>query len=166
MEISKKTDYAIRMLAELVRNDGEVISVRYAAEKNGVPYSFGRSIQHDLVRAGIISSVRGSHGGMTLAVDPKKTTIREIIEAIQGPICVAECNTERLNHEHCPLKDGCPFMTIWCEAARLLRSYFDAVTLHQVVIEGRYPTLSDGSEFVVQTSGDCAVLAEGTPTEE
>jgi Rrf2 family protein len=166
MEISKKTDYAIRMIAELVRNDGAVISVRYAAEKNGVPYSFGRSIQHDLVRAGIVSSVRGSHGGMTLAVDPKKTTIREIVEAIQGPICVAECNTEVLDDENCPLKGNCPFVTVWCGAARLLRSYFDAVTLYQVVIEGRYPVLSSGNDFVVQPAENCATAPEGTPTEE
>lgn len=154
MGVSKKTDYAIRMISELVRNEGEVISVRYAAEKNGVPYSFGRSIQHDLVRAGIVSSVRGSHGGMILAVDPKKTTVLEIVEAVQGPIRVAECNTEGLDIEICPLRDSCPFVAIWCEATRLLRSYLNSVTLHQVVIEGCCPTLSKGSSFVVEAPGE------------
>ena len=33
MEISRKTDYAIRMLAELVRSNDAVVSVRYAAER-------------------------------------------------------------------------------------------------------------------------------------
>ena len=46
VDISRKTDYSLRMLAELVRSDG-VVSVRAAAEKNGIPYSFARSIQHD-----------------------------------------------------------------------------------------------------------------------
>ncbi len=80
VDISRKTDYSLRMLAELVRSDGGVVSVRAAAEQNEVPYSFARSIQHDLVRAGIIESTRGSHGGMRLAVDPKTTTIKEIID--------------------------------------------------------------------------------------
>ena len=54
MDISRKTDYALRMIADLVRHPGSVVSVRSAAEENGVPYSFARSIQHELVRAGII----------------------------------------------------------------------------------------------------------------
>lgn len=157
LEISKKTDYAIRMLAELVRNDGEIVSVREASEKNDVPYSFARSIQHDLVRAGIVSSVRGSRGGMRLAVDPKKTTVCEIIEAIQGPICVAECDTEGV-------EDGSPnsrraFNVIWDEADQLLHDYFDAVTLYQVVMEGRRPVLRNGHDFVAMTSEECVALA-------
>ena len=68
MDISRKTDYSLRMLSELVKSDGGIVSVRTAAEKNGIPHSFARSIQHDLVRAGIVESMRGSHGGMRLAV--------------------------------------------------------------------------------------------------
>ena len=42
----------------------------------------------------------------------------------------------------------------------------DAVTLYQVVIEGRYPVLSSGNDFVVQPAENCATAPEGTPTEE
>ena len=62
MDISRKTDYALRMLTDLVRTPAGVVSVRSAADGNGVPYSFARSIQHDLSRAGIIESLRGSRG--------------------------------------------------------------------------------------------------------
>ena len=166
MEISRKTDYAIRMLAELVRSNDAVVSVRYAAEKNDVPYSFARSIQHDLVQAGIVSSVRGSRGGMRLAVNPRETTLRSIVEAIQGPICVAECDTGGQTDGECPFKRSCAFNTVWCEAERLLRDYFEAVTLYQVVIEGRCPILRGGHSFVALTPEERAELAEGAPTEE
>ncbi|MDO5118628.1 MAG: Rrf2 family transcriptional regulator [Coriobacteriales bacterium] len=166
MEISRKTDYAIRMLAELVRSNDAVISVRYAAEKNGVPYSFARSIQHDLVQAGIVASVRGSRGGMKLAVDPRRTTVCQIIEAIQGPICVAECDTGGPEEGPCPFRQNCSFSAVWCEAERMLRDYFDAVTLYQIVIEGRCPYPRNGHDYVVLTPGEHAALAEGTPTEE
>jgi Rrf2 family protein len=165
MEISKKTDYAIRMLAELVRSNDTVISVRYAAEKNDVPYSFARSIQHDLVQAGIVSSVRGSRGGMKLAVDPKQTTMCQIVEAIQGPICVGECNTTMSKDENCPLKAGCAFTVIWCEAESLLRDYFDAVTLYQVVMEQRCPYPLNGHAFVALTPEELKQAKEGTPAE-
>lgn len=54
MDLSRKTDYALRMVAELVEHEGQIVSVRVAAERRGVPYSFARSIQRDLAHAGII----------------------------------------------------------------------------------------------------------------
>lgn len=86
MDISRKTDYALRMLAMLVQGEDHLLSVRTAAEEVDVPYSFARSIQHGLVQAGIVESLRGVHGGMRLKVDPAEVTIREIVEAVQGPL--------------------------------------------------------------------------------
>lgn len=44
MDISRKTDYALRMLAMLVQGEDHLLSVRTAAEEVDVPYSFARSI--------------------------------------------------------------------------------------------------------------------------
>lgn len=49
MDISRKTDYALRMLAMLAEDLERLLSVRTAAEEVNVPYSFARSIQHGLV---------------------------------------------------------------------------------------------------------------------
>ena len=46
MDISRKTDYALRMLAMLAEDPECLLSVRTAAEEVNVPYSFARSIQH------------------------------------------------------------------------------------------------------------------------
>lgn len=152
MDISRKTDYAVRMLSELVRSQNDIVSVRQAAENNQVPYSFARSIQHDLVKSGIVESVRGSHGGMRLAVDPRTTTLRYIVEAMQGPIYVQGCvPDEDVDSAECG-----NLTRIWCEAERLLRDYLDAVTLYQVVVEGRCPVLANGPGFVALTPQECA----------
>ena len=147
MEISRKTDYAMRMLAELVCNKDEIVSVRQAANNNGVPYSFARSIQHDLVRSGLVESIRGSHGGMRLAINPKETSILQIVEAIQGPVSVGECDTGQPDEKTCPSAYDRAFNVVWDEAERLLRECLDAVTLHQVVIEGCHPELLGPHEF-------------------
>ena len=55
---------------------------------------------------------------------------------------------------------------MWYEAERLLRDYFEAVTLYQVVIEGRCPVLSQGRNFVALTQDERDALAEGAPAEE
>ena len=94
MDISRKTDYALRMLSMLVKDEGSLLSVRTAADEVGVPYSFARSIQHGLVRAGIVESLRGVHGGMRLKVDPAQVTIRQIVQAVQGQLILNDCTAE------------------------------------------------------------------------
>lgn len=66
MDISRKTDYALRMLAMLAEEPERLLSVRTAAEEVNVPYSFARSIQHGLVQAGIVESLRGVHAACVL----------------------------------------------------------------------------------------------------
>lgn len=146
MEISRKTDYALRILSELVKNGKDVLSVRLVAEKHQIPYSFARSIQHDLTRAGIISSSRGSHGGMSLSVNPETVTILDIVEAIQGPVRMAGCSTAQ-DGEPCPFREECHFNPIWCEAERMLEMFFKSVTLQDVVMRGLHPRVPDTMSF-------------------
>lgn len=148
MEISRKTDYALRMLAALVQNPDGVVSVRTAAKDNDVPYSFARSIQHDLALAGIVESTRGAHGGMRLAVDPRTTSLLKLVEAVQGPILISSCDYAGDDGGPCPRMAECHFNPIWCNAERMLRSYFDSVTLYQVVIEGKMPQMTGSFRLV------------------
>lgn len=134
VDISKKTDYALMMISALVKSPGAVMSVRSVALDDGIPYSFARSIQHDLVSAGIIESIRGSHGGMRLAVDPDKTTLLEVVEAIQGPVSISPCDQAGDGcDEMCPSAKTCTFNPIWQGARRLLSDYFSSVTLTEAV---------------------------------
>lgn len=130
MNISRKTDYALRMLAMLAENENALMSVRTAAEQVDVPYSFARSIQHGLVQAGIIESLRGVHGGMRLKLDPSEVTIRQIVEAIQGPMCVNDCTAPG---GECARSGHCCYHPIWAGAQALLHDYLDSVTLEDVV---------------------------------
>lgn len=139
MEITRRTDYAIRLIAALVASDGEPLSVRTAAEDYEVPYSFARSIQHDLVIAGIISSVRGASGGMVLNVDPAKLTMLDVVESVQGPVGVAVCSREA---NWCPREAFCQFHSVWLGADALIRDYLASVSIKDVVDGTGYPKIS------------------------
>ena len=143
MDISKKTDYALRMIAALVENPDGVVSVRTTASESGVPYSFARSIQHDLAVAGLVTNTRGANGGMRLAVDPRETTLLQVVEAIQGPVSIASCDSGQPDSP-CARKGTCPFSPVWCGANRILRAYLGSVTLYDVVIDGKRPPLPEG----------------------
>lgn len=130
MDISRRTDYAIRLIAALVSSDGKPVSVRIAAEAQEVPYAFARSIQHDLVLSGLVISRRGARGGMVLAKDPETLTLLDIIEAVQGPVTVAVCANEP---DWCNREKNCPFHAVWQGANELLIDYLSSVSVKQLL---------------------------------
>ena len=151
MEISKKLDYALRMLAEVAKvSEGEVVSVREVAEANNIPYSFARTIQHEMVRSGLLRTTRGPHGGMMLAVDAKTTTLLDIVEAVDGPLVPSE-----FVQKNAELGS---FDCIWAEIELLVRSYLGSVTLYQVVVEGLAPALRSGYVFEAIPANELAAM--------
>ena len=136
MDITRKTDYALRMLAMLIENEGALLSVRVAAEQNDVPYSFARSIQHSLVHAGIIESLRGVHGGMRLKVDPSQVTLKEVVEAVQGPFVMNNCCAEGAD---CNRSCFCQFHPVWNGVQSLVSDYLASVTLEEIVKGTKHP---------------------------
>ncbi len=138
MDISRKTDYALRMLSILAQGDNGLLSVRAAADEVDVPYSFARSIQHGLVQAGIIESLRGVHGGMRLKVKPSEVTIRQVVEAVQGPLTMNDCTAEGAT---CSRMNGCCYHPLWIGTQELVRNYLDSVTLEDVVCGKNAPAV-------------------------
>ncbi len=138
MDISRKTDYALRILSLLACGEDGLLSVRTAAERVNVPYSFARSIQHGLAQAGIIESLRGVRGGMRLKVAPDQITILQIVEAVQGPLVVNACSA---TDGDCTRMDTCCYHPIWVGAQELLASYLSSVTLDDVVNRRRHPAV-------------------------
>ena len=133
MDITRRTDYAIRLIAALMNNDDTPLSVREAAEHEDVPYAFARSIQHDLALNGFIRSTRGAHGGMTLAKDPETLTLLELVEAVQGKVSVSVCTN---SPGYCDRDEYCHFHEVWEGANQLLRDYLSSTTIKDL-LEGK-----------------------------
>ena len=72
MEITRRSDYACRILRAAYQAGESYISVTDVAKQENIPYSFARTIQHDLVKEGLLKTSRGAHGGLTLNCNPKK----------------------------------------------------------------------------------------------
>jgi Rrf2 family protein len=145
MEISRRTDYSIRLIAALILNEGKPLSVREAATLQDVPYAFARSIQHDLVRSGILSSVRGAQGGMLLAVNPDDLTLFKLIETVQGPVSIAICTTDK---DWCSRHQGCQFHKVWEGINSIMEDYLSSVSIKQL-IEGEQAHLTEDHPALV-----------------
>lgn len=110
MDITRRCDYACRILRAAYRNGDERMSVAELAEREGIPYAFARSIQHDLTKCGFVNTTRGARGGLRLGCDPATVTVRDVVEAVQGPVSVSECGA---GSAPCGQSDTCAYNKVW-----------------------------------------------------
>ena len=102
----KKTEYGMMMVSLLSEQGmGGLVSVR-AMQDNGLHRSFLVKIARDLIKAKLIVAKEGRGGGYSLAKDPSKVTLKEVVEAIDGQVATASCLVHGVRK--CPLADKCP----------------------------------------------------------
>ncbi len=112
--LSKTAEYALRAVVWLGREPDQRESADFLAEKTQVPRRYLHKVLQDLVRAGLVHSQSGPHGGYRLARSPKKITILDVVNAV-APL-------ERIRH--CPL--GLPTHTRLCPLHRELDQVYAA----------------------------------------
>ncbi|MHC4431289.1 MAG: RrF2 family transcriptional regulator [Planctomycetota bacterium] len=89
MKISKKCQYALKAVFELAwRDSGRPVKTCNIAAAQRMSPRFTEIILNELRHGGYVESRRGNSGGYLLARDPASLTVREVIEYVQGPICL------------------------------------------------------------------------------
>ena len=127
MEVTRRTDYAIRMLSALSREPmGVYVSAADLSHRQEVPRALARGILSDLARAGFVTGRKGAGGGMCLARRPEEITLLSVIESVEGSIDLSLCTAEP---EYCRFAEDCAMHGIWLEAEDLLKGFFAARTL-------------------------------------
>lgn len=133
LRITRHTDYAVRALIYLAgREEGEVAFISDISANQDLPKSYLSKILQDLRRAGIVNSKRGASGGFTLAGSASLITLRDIIEAIEGPINLNICLARKGN---CNRDEICPTHPVWREAQDTLLEVLGGKTLESLAIE-------------------------------
>jgi Rrf2 family protein len=118
MQLTRAADYAVRVMIQLAvqPNDGRV-SLPSLARATGAPESFLSKVLQTLARAGLISSHRGQSGGFRITPRGHQTSMCEVIEAIDGAICLNVC---LMHGQSCPRKARCPAHPIWVRAQQAM----------------------------------------------
>lgn len=87
MQFSRRVQYALCGIFDLAYNGaGEPVHVRRIGERQHIPHRFLEQIFQRLRRAGLVTGKRGPGGGFVLARPPGEIRLREIVEAVDGPI--------------------------------------------------------------------------------
>ncbi len=130
MQITRQADYAVRAVMYLAQlGPDEKASTSQIAEEKDIPLSFLAKIIAQLSVAGLLQTMRGARGGVTLARTPDEISLLEVVEAIDGPILINECVNDSY---HCT-QHGCPMRPIWQEAQSDLVERLSGTTFGQIL---------------------------------
>ena len=129
MQISRKAEYAIFIMSHLAAEDEQPLPVKEIASRQGMPENLMPQLSVVLSKQGWIQGKRGAGGGLSLVVDPAKISVRDVIEAVEGPIRVTECI---LDKDCCSNQDDCPLHQVWQKAQSELVNVFENVTIKEL----------------------------------
>lgn len=106
MNISQETDYALRSIRAMYNHGMESrLEAKVIAEREKIPIRFLFKILRKLCTADIVVSYRGVNGGYKINKPLNEITIKNLIEAIEGPIHINRCTKDSSSCELCSF--GC-----------------------------------------------------------
>src|ERR671934_894061 len=130
VEISAKTDYAVRALLGLAQHAPRLVKVDEIISEQQLPRKFVEAILGELRRAGLVRSQRGAEGGYALARPARDITIGAVMRAVDGPL--AEVRGLRPHEtEYAGVAQHLP--EVWVAVRASLRRVLDETTLAQVL---------------------------------
>ena len=81
--LSRKTLFAIEAVLDIAYNAGAVpVQSREITRRQGIPRRYLEQVLQNLVRAGVLSGVRGPRGGYRLARERRRITVGEVVRVI------------------------------------------------------------------------------------
>jgi Rrf2 family protein len=151
MQLTRAADYALRVMIHLTSlQPHERALLPALAEATEAPESFLSKVLQELARARMITSRRGKSGGFSLLPRGRRATMREVIEAIDGPIRLNVCLT---TGGSCGRKLWCPAHPVWVEAQQAMLAVLDRARIEELGARKACAPL--------QPSGVLAVLGQG-----
>ncbi len=131
LKLSKKTDYAIILLAHLGEADSPV-SAQEIAGLYDLPQPMVANILKQLCVAGLVQSMRGRRGGYILAKSTNDITLTDIINVTDNTFNLVECAHDE---EVCRIQQCCPTREPLITLHKKIQGFMEETTLASIMAE-------------------------------
>ncbi|MCP4190035.1 MAG: Rrf2 family transcriptional regulator [Planctomycetaceae bacterium] len=103
--ISQTVEYALRAIVTIAQHEGVPCTAQKISAITQVPAPYLSKMMQGLVRASLVTSKRGLHGGFVLMKEPTELTILEVVDAVEPFKRIRECplNIDTHSGTLCPL---------------------------------------------------------------
>lgn len=136
LRLGKLTDYGTVITAHMARQPERVFAASELAAASRVSVSTASKILKRLVRAGLLRSLRGAHGGYALARPAGEISLAQVIDALEGPPGLTECS---VRDGLCAQEQGCAIRGNWQAVDRLIRQTLAQTSLADMMRPAALP---------------------------
>lgn len=130
MQLTRHTDYALRLLMYLTDKGDERTSIADVAEAQMISRTHLMKIANELVHRGFLKASRGRGGGISLARAPEDINLGEVVRSTEPNCGLVDCTG-------CRLARRCNLPSIFDQAENAFHAVLDRYTLAQLVRERR-----------------------------
>ncbi len=134
MRLSRRSEYGLRALVDLVHNDGSgPVALRALAKRNNLPPKFLEQIMATLKHGGIVRTTLGAHGGYAMGADASTVTIGRVIRLLDGALAPVPCVSLRYYDRcSCPDEATCPLRDVMVDVRDAMLEILDRETLTEL----------------------------------
>jgi Rrf2 family protein len=134
LKLSKKADYGLIAVKHLADGPPDTAcSANEIARAYGIPTELLAKILQKLAKNGLLVSQHGTNGGYVLARRPSEISALEVIRAIEGPLFITSCLTDR---RECGQIARCTVREPLQKVNETLVNALSAVTISSLLGEG------------------------------
>lgn len=132
MQLSKFTDYALRVLLLAASTPDRNTTIREAAEIYGISHAHLKKVVLMLSKQGYLESMRGHGGGFRLGLPPEQINLGALIRATETDFALVECFNP---NSGCRITSECVLPSILDEAMRAFLKVMDQYSLQDIALQ-------------------------------
>lgn len=138
MQITRYTDYTLRLLMYLATYQNERVTIADVAARHEISRNHLMKVAQWLGNQGYITGVRGKYGGLYLARPADQINIGELVRLSEQHSGLVDCFTEGPG---CLLAPACYLKQIFAEALENFFRTLDNYTLSDLITPVNRPSL-------------------------
>ncbi len=140
MKLGTRARYGMRALVDIATySKDEPVRLKEIARRQNVSLSYLEHIVGPLISGGILRSIRGPGGGVSLLRKPEDIQLVQVMQLLEGSLSTTDCV---LNPEVCPRSEQCATRSLWAEISDAMhevlsrKSLTDLLDRNDTVLEG------------------------------
>ena len=131
MRISTRSRYGTRLMINLAEKYNKGYSLlKDIAREECISEKYLSQIVIPLRVAGLLTGSRGASGGYILTKSPSDITVKEIVETLEGDLCIIDCTVDE---KSCERSSNCVSKGIWDDLSLRINEYLSTITLEDLV---------------------------------
>ena len=130
LKVTRLADYSVSIIATFSGCEDKILSSKEIIEKTKLKKATVNKLLSKLVKKNFLEPFRGANGGYKLKKDLYNISIKELIEAIEGPVLLTDCLNKNANN--CNLFNVCNTKNIWSFVNTAINDTLDGIKVKDI----------------------------------